>query len=284
MHAVLHRDNITLKEFVFGEHSINIDVLKTLDPEDEKYFLELRHAIHFASILKDKVFQDTIESIKQKLLNPNASIVEIVRDLPENVICELPDKQADMIRQLQYRFADRFTELMSKLLDKRHVENVAIATEEDRQKQLASTPKEMSYWEYGFTFFSTASPVQAQSLPVVKPYQKGGPLHEVIQGISGSSIEKDKEFYEFMELLDPGKGNHKRDFSYLYELRNVSEQRPIGSSSYLNSGGSATRREKTEPAIPGQRRERTISIFTKIAPGDVAQVAVQHTPRRNSVE
>ena len=44
-----------------------------------------------------------------------------MRNIPENVINQFPAKTADMVRQIQYRFADRFKGLMVKMLDENHL-------------------------------------------------------------------------------------------------------------------------------------------------------------------
>jgi len=110
-----------MKSFVTA---LNIKFFELLDPKLAQFCSAVKHNLALKELLADDGFIKTRKKLKEDLNNNSINIVDIIRSTPEAITRELSPNSADMVRQLQYRFADRFKHLMVAMLDKNNLASV----------------------------------------------------------------------------------------------------------------------------------------------------------------
>lgn len=126
----LIKNSDSLRELI---HEVNPDVFSLFKNKAlAQTCIALKQNIQLDFLFKkDDQFKETRTRILEDLENSSVPVLNIVRALPRSLTREFPSDTAEMIHQLQYRFADYFQDIMSKLLDK---SNVALLNETIKMK------------------------------------------------------------------------------------------------------------------------------------------------------
>lgn len=128
LYGLLDNDSISLKDFI---QKVNVELFSLID--DEKLAatcIAIRKNAELQTLLKEeripndkkhKTLTETLKQLQHDLDNPDADIVNIVNSINESITREFPAATADMIRQLQYFFADYTITNLAKTLGEEHI-------------------------------------------------------------------------------------------------------------------------------------------------------------------
>ncbi|VVC75333.1 hypothetical protein AQUSIP_06220 [Aquicella siphonis] len=164
--SLLKNDGLSLREFIA---QMKPCLFELLDPQLAGFCRAVRENVEFAKLLGDEEFTRQLHQLGRDLQGNTRETLDIVRDIPENITRQLPSETADMIRQLQYRFADRFKHLMVKMLDKNNLSKIH-ASDEASAMSVATVPvqdKTTPFW--GSLFTGSTKPVTVPNVTASKP-------------------------------------------------------------------------------------------------------------------
>lgn len=219
LRQLLEDRELGLQPFIVA---LNEKLFDLLDPPTAEFCKTVRNNGVLSQLLKtDKSFQAACAKLK-KDLQDGKKIVDIVREIPESVTRELPAKTADMIRQMQYRFADRFKKLMVTVLDNHHLNHV-----EDKQTEFVPVPVEHKKQRSTlFGFFKH----QEQTPQVLR---QAGPRLSVKDRLAKAfeKIESDLVKQMLLQLSSVAERD-QISLAHLYNLNRVSEPVSIRSKGW----------------------------------------------------
>lgn len=126
--------SLTLRQFISQMRPCLFDLL---DPQLASFCGKVRENSDFLKLLGEEDFQLLKGKLAEDLQGGQRNLIDIVREIPEDITRQLPDETADLVRQIQYRFADRFKGLMVKMLDRNNLSSVRQA--EIREAEATAT-------------------------------------------------------------------------------------------------------------------------------------------------
>lgn len=115
--------------------AINEKLFNLLEPATADFCRTVRANTSLLQLYEtEEIFRERCANLKRDLAD-NKNIVGVIRSIPETITRHFPEKTADLIRQMQYRFADRFKRLMVSVLDANHLQYV-----DEVEKEIVQVP------------------------------------------------------------------------------------------------------------------------------------------------
>ncbi len=200
--------------------SIDSDVLRLLDSQDAEYFIALKRNLALGELLKDAQFNETLDKLRRDLGSPLTKVVDIINQFPESIIRELPDAEADMLRQINYRFAPWFVDLMAKTLSQ---DNINLMSRLEKQEQTVALKdpakdKNPSGGFLGLKLFSGSAKAETKAEP-----QSSRPVKSTEERLQDSlKLINSDVFNNMVAMLANGDQEKRRDLAHLYQLKGIS--------------------------------------------------------------
>src|SRR5262249_23594404 len=145
------------------------------------YYLEVKHSIALNELMQDVQFNAILTKLRNDLENPRVKVLDVINQLPENIIREFPATEADMLRQINYRFAPWFVDLMAKTLNQNHVGKLTQTQTTVQSEPMTNKPKTGKYLGW---IFNTNKKVETEPTKPVKSAEER--LQDTLQLIDSS--------------------------------------------------------------------------------------------------
>lgn len=223
-------DEKDLRKFIL---TINEKLFELLPANIASVCRALRNNVVLAQLVnEDASFRKACEHLNAELADSRTNIISIVRELPESITREFPAPTADMIRQLQYRFADRFKNVMVEMLKSDHLKSLQRAqTAEAQASPVSKSPPKSGFFSGGlFTAKHKHEAKVHEARQVVAAPSVNDRLGNVLKSIDSDLMKK------MLEQLASAADDKQISLAHLYQIQGktapiaVPTQQPVQSA------------------------------------------------------